>query len=764
MAPSLRELEKQQSHLRRTLEAIQQFVNQYDATRDADQIDVRLERLDETFNEFRSVRIKIELLTEEDDFDVEVMEGETEEDRAKREADAKKKRKEKNLKVLMEAEDFYCAVKAKLYKKRGPLETVPPVPVPSAVDARPAVGLSHVKLPDINLPIYTGELSEWIVFRDTFRSLIHNNSQLSDFDKFTYLRSSLLGEALLEIAGIDVSAVNYDVAWTTLEQRYDNKKLIVKAHLDALIAVEPMKRESYAALNQLIGSFDKHLMMLKKIGQDTDIWSTLLVHMVCSRLDGNTLRLWETHHKSKDVPKFDDLMKYLRGHCLVLQSVAPSKPTAEEEKQRRPSVSHVVTQSVNKCPFCDELFHSPFHCLLFLKKTVDERMEAARRRNLCLNCLRAGHSTRSCTRGSCHHCHQYHHSLLHINAVRERPSASQALTRPTPEQQQYQQQQPQYQSMGQQQPQIQPPIQNQSSNTAQSNTHSQNTQQLSTTDPCTSHNTTTLSISSHNRKNEILLSTVQICIRDLRGNTRLVRALLDSCSQYSFMSSACCKKLDLRCTPDYLTVLGIGGSSVVSRQLVSANVQPRSSALPQFNREMDFYVLPELTSALPNQNIDTTAWEFPNNIILADPHFNEPGEVELIIGAEHYFDLLRDGRSRIAEDGPVLQNTVVPAPIALEVSWPPQGHPSKPQTVNTTPLSRSSQFLKTSFAARGRNRFIWLQLWPSQAVAVCCSTSCICLFLLRRYKLFIRVAIVRGSSTKALGVALSQSDGLDCRP
>ncbi|KAL1377439.1 hypothetical protein pipiens_016261 [Culex pipiens pipiens] len=74
MAPSLRELEKQQSHLRRTLEAIQQFVNAYDATRDADQIDVRLERLDETFNQFRSVRIKIELLTEEDDLDVEVVE------------------------------------------------------------------------------------------------------------------------------------------------------------------------------------------------------------------------------------------------------------------------------------------------------------------------------------------------------------------------------------------------------------------------------------------------------------------------------------------------------------------------------------------------------------------------------------------------------------------------------------------------------------------------------------------------------------------
>lgn len=653
MGTSLRELEKQQSYLRRSLEAIQNFVTKFDVTKDADQVDVRLERLEETFNEFRNVRIQIELLTDDEKLDVEIIEGESKEDHAKKLAEAKKNRKEKNAKVLLDVEEFYCSLKAKLYKKRSLLQTGATVAVHPVGNAKPDVGLSHVKLPDIKLPVFSGQLNEWVVFRDTFSSLIHNNPQLSDLDKFTYLRTSLQEAAQLEIADIEVSAANYDVAWTTLKTRYENEKLIVKAHLDALDAVEPMKRESFEALNQLIGSFDKHLMMLKKVGQKTDAWSTLLVHMVCSRLDGNTLRLWETNHNSTDVAKFQDLMKFLRSHCLVLQSVVPSNPSAVEEKPRKPSVSHTVTQFVSKCPFCDELYHSPFHCLLFLKKTVAERLDTARRQKLCLNCLRAGHPTRSCTRGWCHHCRQYHHSLLHINAEPEISSASQALTRSSS-----QQQQQQSLSMGQQQPQIQLPTPNQSSNTAQTNTHSQNTQQLSTTMPCTSHNTTTLSVSSHNRNREILLSTVQVRIRDRRGNTRLVRALLDSCSQFSFMSSKCCKKFDLRCTPDHLSVQGIGGSTVVSRQVVAANVLPRSPDLPEFSREINFHVLPELTSELPNQNVDIAAWKLPDNIILADPSFNEPGEVDLIIGAEHYFDLLRDGRSNITDDGPVLQNTV----------------------------------------------------------------------------------------------------------
>lgn len=104
---------------------------------------------------------------------------------------------------------------------------------------------------------------------------------------------------------------------------------------------------------------------------------------------------------------------------------------------------------------------------------------------------------------------------------------------------------------------------------------------------------------------------------------------------------------------------------------------------------MDFYVLPELTSALPNQNINIAAWEFPNNIILADPHFNEPGEVELIIGAEHYFDLLRDGRSRIAEDGPVLQNTVFGWVVSGRVpSRSTSAHVAVAQ-LNSAPTNRS---------------------------------------------------------------------------
>jgi len=46
-------------------------------------------------------------------------------------------------------------------------------------------------------------------------------------------------------------------------------------------------------------------------------------------------------------------------------------------------------------------------------------------------------------------------------------------------------------------------------------------------------------------------------------------------------------------------------------------------------------VLPKLMKALPMRslNIDKTRWQ---NYLLADPEFNKPGRVDLIIGANLY--------------------------------------------------------------------------------------------------------------------------------
>ncbi|XP_065076555.1 uncharacterized protein LOC135700092 [Ochlerotatus camptorhynchus] len=186
-------------------------------------------------------------------------------------------------------------------------------------DDRSEASFSKVKLPEISLPSFGGRIKQWFTFRDSFRSLIYENKHLTDVDRFSYLKS-----VLQETESVELSSVNYSVAWKALEFRYENKKLIVKAHVDSFFAVDGLKRESYGGLSNLISASEMNLQMLKKIGEKTTAWSKILAYIVYSRLDPTTIRQWETHHNSMGVPTYENLIGFLRNHCAVPQSVAPT--------------------------------------------------------------------------------------------------------------------------------------------------------------------------------------------------------------------------------------------------------------------------------------------------------------------------------------------------------------------------------------------------------------------------------------------------------
>ena len=52
---------------------------------------------------------------------------------------------------------------------------------------------SGLQLPQIELPKFSGTLSEWLGFRDTLESLIHSSQEISQIKKFHYLNAALKG-------------------------------------------------------------------------------------------------------------------------------------------------------------------------------------------------------------------------------------------------------------------------------------------------------------------------------------------------------------------------------------------------------------------------------------------------------------------------------------------------------------------------------------------------------------------------------------------
>lgn len=54
---------------------------------------------------------------------------------------------------------------------------------------------TEIRLPKLSLPIFDGQLEDWLAFNDLFIASIHNNKNLSDAQRLQYLKSACKGNA-----------------------------------------------------------------------------------------------------------------------------------------------------------------------------------------------------------------------------------------------------------------------------------------------------------------------------------------------------------------------------------------------------------------------------------------------------------------------------------------------------------------------------------------------------------------------------------------
>jgi len=65
------------------------------------------------------------------------------------------------------------------------------------------------------------------------------------------------------------------------------------------------------------------------------------------------------------------------------------------------------------------------------------------------------------------------------------------------------------------------------------------------------------------------------------------------------------------------------------------------------------------TGTTPSTKLDTSSWKIPKDIKLADEQFDQPGSIDLFLGAGLFYEMLRSGRHTRPGNYPVLQETVL---------------------------------------------------------------------------------------------------------
>ena len=84
---------------------------------------------------------------------------------------------------------------------------------------------ANVRLPKLEILKFTREPTKWKTFIDSYETAINSSSNLSNIEKFNYLRCYLEGDALHTIAGLTLTSEKYKKALDLLKNRYGNPQL-----------------------------------------------------------------------------------------------------------------------------------------------------------------------------------------------------------------------------------------------------------------------------------------------------------------------------------------------------------------------------------------------------------------------------------------------------------------------------------------------------------------------------------------------------------
>ncbi|XP_025994935.2 uncharacterized protein LOC113004793 [Solenopsis invicta] len=254
---------------------------------------------------------------------------------------------------------------------------------------------------------------------------------LADVERLHYLKTRVQGEAEERIKNLPTTSDNFKRVWAILEERYENKRVLVRSCLSTFSMMSRMKTESVTDLKKLVNSMLQTASTLESIGQKSAYDNDFFMPSVIELMNSRSRREWEEATGDlRDPPSFDSrsfwsvdcshwkLFNRLRG---MRAQRLPS--TSLFSQSARANLAQKTKQS--QCTLCQKE-HYILHCNDFQKKQPAQKKEFAESK-LCFNCF-GNHALTECpSRKSCAVCNARHHSSIHdvcISKVSSKLTAS----------------------------------------------------------------------------------------------------------------------------------------------------------------------------------------------------------------------------------------------------------------------------------------------------------------------------------------------------
>jgi len=389
-------------------------------------------------------------------------------------------------------------------------------------------------------------------------------------------------------------------------------------HAKHLCQMPQVTKGDESSLRQLINHVSSHMNALQALSLNVPVQDLMLNHWMLATLDPETQQEWELITALRaDTPTTAELVTLLESRCRALELLQTTQslkvvPTSLHSSQSTgkkvsKSFSNVATQL--HCSLCNGS-HRLLKCDKFLKMQGRQCLKHTKQSGLCFNCLQPFTRNHTCSKQVCRQCHKRHHTLLHIDRqLQSNNDKGSAISSP--------------------------PADARGSSTADVSTY------------CSFKGKT---------RNHILLVTAIVEVQNKFGQYVPCRALLDSASQSHFITERFVQRLRLPRTQTHASIQGISSVNTETHHSVSLHLMSRHT---DWHTTLNCAILSHITGTTPSTKLDRSTWKIPKDIKLADEEFDQTGGIDLLIGADLFYEMLRSGRRTHPGNYPVLQETVL---------------------------------------------------------------------------------------------------------
>ena len=472
-----------------------------------------------------------------------------------------------------------------------------------------------VRLPKIELPKFKGDITQFNSFWQAFNCAVHSNDTLSDIHKLNYLMNLLEGPAHRVVAGFDLTEENYGQAIDTLKLRFGKKQGIVSAHMQALLKLQECPSEKVSQLRYIYDKINVHVRGLESLGMSQESYGGLLIPIIMQRMPSE-ITIQVARKVKEDIWPIKEILEIIRCEIEareVGESVLASKQVNRQQQPAQFSRRQNVP-TTNSFVANEQQQGKCYLCSKdHLTINCKEITDLEQRKTLLQKARR------------CFKCLKLGHFAKNCDRkCKKCGNGHHQVICNKPEE-----------------------------GTAETFDH--------------------LVTATVKGKKEVLLQTARAyAFGEDKTKKIAIDVLFDSGSQRSYVSEEIKKKLSLNVENVETININTFGSDKYNKkkcELVSINIEVENQAIPV--RALSY---PTICSPFSSRGIQISDYPHLRTLKLADSLDSHAKRVQLLIGADHYYDFVT---------GDVIKGNSGPVAVSSKLGWLLSGPFSSPSNVET---------------------------------------------------------------------------------